>query len=207
MCFPDTGPGVSHLTWPMCLWNCHVHHSSSILRFGGRGGEPADPRLRRGAGGQTVCVLVCPCRQLLGRCVWDEALRDGELGVPQLLFHLGMLVGPGQFFISGGGTFCGDHAASRSICAMKKRKQDDESSRGVCTDRTVMGACGWFSPSLGSRARVLGLYLRTAFVTVRPPLWTSAMWLQGFNWLAGGTCPQYGTLPEISNASPWKLLL
>ena len=141
---------MSRLTWPMCLWNCHVHHSSSILRFGGRGGEPADPWLRRGAGGQTVCVLVCPCRQLLGRCVWDEALCDGELGVPQLLFHLGVLIGPGQFFISGGGTFCGDHAASRSICAMKKRKRDDESSLGVCTDRVVTGTCGWFSPLLGS---------------------------------------------------------
>ena len=170
MCLPDTGPGLSHLTWPMCLWNRHVHHSSPILRFGGRGGEPADPRLRRGAGGQTVRVLVCPRRQLLGRRVRDEALCDGELGVPQLLLHLGVLVGPGQLFVGGGGAFRGDHAASRAICAVKKGEQADESSPGVRADRMVMGACGRFSPSLGSRAGVLGLYLRTAFVTVRPPL-------------------------------------
>lgn len=112
---------AASLTWPMCLWHRHVHHSTSILRFGGRCSEPADPRFGRGAGGQTVCVLVRPCRQLLRGGVGYEALCDGELGVPQLLFHLGVLVGPGQFFVSGGGTFCGDHAASRAICRVRKR--------------------------------------------------------------------------------------
>ena len=46
--------------------------------------------------------------------------------MPQLLFHLGVLVGPGQFFISGGGTFCGDHAASRSIYSIKRENETDK---------------------------------------------------------------------------------
>lgn len=111
------------LTWPVGLRNRHVHHSASILRFRGRRSESADPRFGRGTGGQTVRVFVRPCRQLLGGRVRYEALCDGELGMPQLFFHLGMFVGPGQFFVGRGGTFCGDHAAPGSVCTMGGRKE------------------------------------------------------------------------------------
>lgn len=80
------------LTWPMCLWNCHVHHSPSILRFGGGCGEPANPRLWRRAWGQAVRVVISPCRELLRWCVWYEAFCNGELGMSQLLFHFCVLI-------------------------------------------------------------------------------------------------------------------
>lgn len=139
------GPHVVLLTWPMCLWNCHIRYSSSILRFGGRCSEPADSRFGRGAGGQTVRVLICPCRQLFGWRVWYEALCDGELSVPQLLFHLGVFIGPGQFFVSGGGTFCRDHAASCSIYTMKEKNKTDDSPSEVWTNGMALPGLRLFS--------------------------------------------------------------
>lgn len=162
---PETRGCISLLTWPVCLWNRHVHDSPSILRFGGRRGEPADPRLRRGAGGQAVRVLVCPCRQLFGRCVRDEALGDGELGVPQLLLHLGVLVGPGQLFVRGRGTFCGDHAASSAICAWGRENTGEPSLHVPAHRRAHPRAV---SPRSQHTPQEAWVCLRTAFVTRRP---------------------------------------
>lgn len=90
----------------MSLGHSHVHDAADILRFGRRSSEAADARFRWRAGGQTVGVVVSSCRHLLGRSVGDEALGDGKLGMAELLLHLGVLVGSGQFLVGGGGALC-----------------------------------------------------------------------------------------------------
>lgn len=95
---------INVLTRSVGLGHGHVHDTTDILRFGGRCCEATDARLRWRAGGQAVCVVVGAGGHLLGGGVRDEALCDGELGVAELLFHLGVLVGSGQLFVGGGGT-------------------------------------------------------------------------------------------------------
>lgn len=99
----------------MGLGHGHVYDAADILGLGRRGGEAADARLGGRAGGQAVRVVVGARRHLLRGRVGDEAFGDGELGVAQLLLHLGVLVGPRQLLVGGGGTLCGDHAAPRPV--------------------------------------------------------------------------------------------
>lgn len=94
------------LTRSVGLGYGHVHDSADVLRLGRGSSEAADARLRWCAGGQTVSVVVGSCRHLLRGSVRDEALRDRELSVPQLLLHLGVFISSGQLLVSGRGAFC-----------------------------------------------------------------------------------------------------
>lgn len=104
------------LTRSVCFGHSHVHDPAGILWFWWRGSEAADARLRGRAGCHTVCVVVGPGCHLLRGCVRDEALCDGELGVAQLLFHLGMLVRSGELLVRRGSTLRGHHTASSTVC-------------------------------------------------------------------------------------------
>jgi len=106
---------VCGLTRSVGLGRRHVHDPADVLRLGRGSSEAADARFGRRAGGQAVRVVVGARRHLLRGSVRDEAFGDGELGVAQLLLHLGVLVGPGELLVGGGRALRRHHAAPRSV--------------------------------------------------------------------------------------------
>lgn len=95
----------------------HALAALAVLGLGGGGGEAADARLRGGAhGGHAVGVVGGAGGHLVGGAVGDEALRDLELGVLQLLLQLGVLVGASQLLVGGRGALRRHHAVPALVC-------------------------------------------------------------------------------------------
>lgn len=113
-----TVPTSFILTFISTVWNGHSHIFTTIivLRFGWWSGEAADAWFRRRAeGGHAVCRVIGTCSHLVRWAVGDETLRDGELGMLQVLLQLGVLVGPRQLLVGGRGALCRDHAVATLI--------------------------------------------------------------------------------------------
>lgn len=116
--YRKTSTQIAPLTFVCPVGNGHRHVLPAVvvLRFGGRGGEAADARLRRRAeGGHAVRGVVGTGGHLVRWAVGDEALCNGELGVLQVLLQLGVLVRSGQLLVGGGGALRRHHAVTTLI--------------------------------------------------------------------------------------------
>lgn len=106
------------LTFVRTVGNGHGHIFTAVvvLRFGWRGSEAADAGFRRRAeGSHAVRRVVGTCGHLVRGAVGDETLGDGKLGVLQVLLQLGVLVGPRQLLVGGGGALGGHHAVATLV--------------------------------------------------------------------------------------------